>query len=262
MPSEVILWCNGFEPQREALEPLIAVLPIRVERTPVLLPMADSWNHAASLATTEMVHLLHDDDWIEPQFYLQAVSDFQCCDRARIWFGSTLNHFTDQTSHQYVSSFPDSCCPPHDCLSQWIFADSRSRCVSTVFSKDSLAALGGFDSRLRQLLDIDLFWRMAKSYGAITSSKVLGNYRIHSGSATGYSATQGRQPAIDDGRLCVDLKTMLKKYRDTTLLSAAVLKYSSKTAIGCMRYGVRRLQIRTILDAFGVLVLAHTMRRL
>ena len=253
-PDEIILWCNGFKPENNHLNQLLCGTNIKLAISNNLLPMAESWNQAGKLAQGEYIHFLHDDDWIEPQFYEHLLKQLRQAPNIGIWFGSSFNRTNESQAPLYTVSFPNSIFPPPSKLGNWIFCHALSRCVSTVINRQCLYSAGGFDPCLKQYLDSDLFWRVGCDYGSMTSSEIVGNYRIHSSSFTGFDIQNSRQPVIEDLRLTSDLKYMLKKYHGTSFFSPEFLKFYRTTSLGCLRYSLRRGQFRGIFSALDNLI--------
>jgi hypothetical protein len=190
------------------------------------------------------VHLLHDDDWVDPPFYAVALEVLRANPPVGIWMCGTWNEYMQTPSACYASRFiRNGFMYDLNQLATWLFGESLSRCVSTILHRESALALGGFDPALHQIVDLDLFWRMAECRGAWLCDQVLGHFRIHSASNSGVDRIQRKMGFLEDGRLIADLIHILNRMPPHSKTISPIRRYSRHVLTGAFLYHVRRGQI-------------------
>ena len=74
---EIVVIDNGSTPPLEELVHSVGRGIVRYHRHPETLPLQENWNSAIALSRGEWVHLLHDDDYVLPGFYVKLKSGLE-----------------------------------------------------------------------------------------------------------------------------------------------------------------------------------------
>jgi glycosyltransferase involved in cell wall biosynthesis len=227
----------------------------RVVRMDERVPIARSWNTALRVASGEWLHLLHDDDWVEPDFYRSLQADTQGHADLGVWFCSTKN-VSDScgTPVNYVAHVEGGVVRDLSEIGRMVFERNLTRCVGTVINTAVARHAGGFDESMRHHLDVEFFWRCACEAGAYFEPSPLGHYRIHPGSLTQHQGRRRRQTIIEDGRLQNDVALLLEKYAGDKIGDPAPRRYAAHALAGIFRYHLHRMQL---MRAFSAWTLAH-----
>jgi GT2 family glycosyltransferase len=221
----------------------------RIVRTGEKLPMALNWNRCFEVAQGEWVHILHDDDLVSTDFYScfrDSVAS-AVVPKFGIWFCSTLNRMAQDPQRDYSSICPGGVIGDPDVLADLIFGKSLTRCAGTVIRRDVGLQLGGFDSHFKHIVDVEFFFRCARSAGAKFEPRILAIYRIHPGAMTGHSVESKIQPILEDDRLLTDLGLLLKKHGGGGLAPDGLLAYAHTVLWGAFRYYLRRARLDKLL---------------
>lgn len=227
--------------------------PKRLECSHGDLAIADSWNAVLERCHAEWIHILHDDDWVEPQFYETFFRDLEANPTIGLWMCGTMDHYSEEgVDRVHENRLPDLVSWDPEAIAELIFEKSKSRCVSVILRREVVVRLGGFDERMAHSLDGDLFLRVAQAAGACFSASILGNYRIHAASSTGLGRLFQRGalmslPILDDRRMLQDHQVLLSKLQAANLRLPAIRRYSSGVIFGALRYYVRRGRIGSLL---------------
>lgn len=214
-----------------------------------------NWNLSFTVGESEWVHILHDDDWVEPEFYKAALSDIALHPNAGVWMCATHQVCDFDPMLDYVCSMPTLFTRDLPFISEQLFTNSANRCVSTVIQRDAARQLGGFDGTMGFWFDLELFWSLAISRGAVFNSQVLGNYRFYAMSGTGFDPLRRKQRGLEDGSILGDLRLFLNKHRLTVPGLTSVRGYSRRLLIGAFRYHARRAQTRHVASCLRTLAL-------
>lgn len=154
---------------------------VRVHRRETNGGLAKCWNTCIQRARGEFVHILHQDDLVKPDFY----NDFQdlfvrhpsagmaFC-RVEFLQASTI---TEEPIEQHNEGI----------LLDWldrICERLRLQCPSVVVRKSTYEKVGGFDEKLRYVVDWEMWVRIAAHFPVAYTPKLLASYRVHEGSET------------------------------------------------------------------------------
>lgn len=203
------------------------------------LSMAQNWNRSFELGTGEWIHILHDDDWVEPLIYSSFLSDVGSSASFGLWCGATQQIIEPDPSMNSTVT-PTRCyTDTASSSSSMIFDFVSCRCVSVILNRAASTAVGLFDTSFEHLIDIDLFGKVACLHNAQFSNTIVGNYRGHSSNATGYNHSTRRHLILDDGRLLRDCRKMLTNYRKLAIETPSLRRYIRNTLRDSAKYYLR-----------------------
>jgi glycosyltransferase involved in cell wall biosynthesis len=155
---------------------------IAIRREPVNRGLARIWNRCIELARGEWVHILHQDDIVQPGFYAALR---QGTDEPTV--GAAFSRFTyiDPRGNwlEISSLLRDS----PGILEGWqeeITVSQHIQCASIVVRRAAYERLGGFLPQFCYALDWEMWQRIAAHYAFWFEPAVLAGYRVHPGSAT------------------------------------------------------------------------------
>jgi glycosyltransferase involved in cell wall biosynthesis len=142
------------------------------------LGIAGNWNRAIAHARGELVHLLHQDDYVLPGFYdridrgfRQAPSAGMAVCRSRI--------IDDRERHVRLNSrLRLTAGLIHDWLPQ-IAVRQRVQTPAAVVRREIYESVGGFHTDLFQALDWEMWVRIAARYAVWYEPRALAVYRRH-----------------------------------------------------------------------------------
>jgi hypothetical protein len=220
------------------------------------LPMAESWNAILHRSRGKWIHLLHDDDWVEPSIYQVFQRDVASHPPFACWLCGTTDHFFENgVARTQQIRHPDLYTVDATKIAELILEQALTRCASIILRREVALQLGGFDPRMKHTLDVDLFLRVALAGGALFSPLVLGNYRIHTGSSTGMGQIfrRGelmRLPVLDDRRMLEDHMIFLSKQEVRNLRLPPFRRHSAGQIYGAFRYYLRRGRIGSLIIWF------------
>lgn len=156
----------------------------RVEyyRNPKNLGMAGNWNRGIELARGELVQILHDDDYVAPEFYAAIDALAAKHPTASLYFSRVLQ-VDEHGSVNWVSprlkayeGFSRDPAP--------LFYRCDVRFPAMVARHAAYVRTGGFAADLRMTLDWDMWLRLIVDGGAAATEAPLAFYRLHSNNAT------------------------------------------------------------------------------
>ena len=142
------------------------------------LGLAGNWNRAISLARGDLVHLLHQDDFVQPGFYHRMGHAFQKQPNLGMAFCRTKivddeGHTIKKTSRLQWR---------RGVLNKWlnqIGERQRIQCPAAVVQKSTYQAIDGFRSDLVQALDWEMWVRIAGKFSVWYEPQTLAVYRRH-----------------------------------------------------------------------------------
>jgi len=154
------------------------------------LGLGANWNRAIAAATGELVHLLHQDDYVLPGFYNRIDRLFRrspsigmaFC-RCRIVDGgnrviktSSRLRWTPGTIHGWLPIIAER---------------QRVQCPATVVARSTYEASGGYRTDLCLTLDWEMWVRIAARYDVGYEPRTLAAYRRHEANESARLATGG-----------------------------------------------------------------------
>jgi glycosyltransferase involved in cell wall biosynthesis len=156
---------------------------VSFSRNPRNLGLAGGWNSCVAHARGEWVHLLHQDDLLQPGFYAELRRLITECPTAgaaftRLFFldeHSAWTHLSPIESHE------------RGLLPDWQYrltTGPRVQCASIVVRRSVYENLGGFRTDIPYCLDWEMWGRISVAYPFAHSPAILAGYRSHAGSQT------------------------------------------------------------------------------
>jgi hypothetical protein len=212
------------------------------------LDIAGSWNRIVELAEGDWIHLLHDDDWIEPDFYRAFLRDLREQPPFGIWACGAIDHF-EEIDLQTPTAMPDLFSRDREGIGQVMLGKAVTRCAGVMLNRRYVLDCGGFERRMSHTLDVELFYRMACAHGIRFNAGRYGHYRVHALSTTGKVKRRKGQPAglpiFDEHRLLQDHLVFLSKEIADGFRTLSFRAYSAAIVRGSFRYYLKRLRVRS-----------------
>jgi glycosyltransferase involved in cell wall biosynthesis len=205
------------------------------------LGLCGNWNRALALARGELVHLLHQDDYVQPCFYERMDLGFRRApDCGMAFCRSRLVDAEDRllrnSSRQQWLAGP---------LANWlprIAERQRIQTPSVVVARRTYEAVGGYRPDLQLALDWEMWVRIAAAYPVWYDPRPLASYRRHAANETSRLMASGAAWPDMARAIEINARSLPPGIRDR-VLAASVRWY----AASAMRTAER--QIRA--GAFG-----------
>ncbi|MFM8291289.1 MAG: glycosyltransferase [Planctomycetia bacterium] len=151
---------------------------VEVVRHAERLGMAGNWNRAIGLARGDLVHLLHQDDYVLPGFYVAIENGFRTTPQAGMAF--CRSRIVDGNGRSIKSCSRLRWMP--GVLHNWlprIVERQRIQTPAAVVHREVYESLGGFRSDLHQALDWEMWVRIASRHMVWYEPHMLAVYRRH-----------------------------------------------------------------------------------
>lgn len=223
-------------------------------------PVAENWNDCLRHSNTAWVHILHDDDWVHQDFYDQLIEDIDSGNHYGLWTCHVEEIYPDRDNCLIKTPVKGALTDRRE-IYEVLIKDKFARCVGTVINKNSFLQLGGFDSGLKTVVDVEGFWRLATFAGLYISPHVLGYYRIHSNSIVGGNYKAGRIRNHDNGSLLYDQFVILKKNKEQYGKIYDLSRAVKLTSWQLMKYYGKRLMIWRFIEATRLFLCALWQNR-
>ena len=150
--------------------------------------LASCWNDCIARARGDLIHILHQDDIVLPDFYREMEVLEANVPEAGMLFCRTMVLRADGET-------PDSLEQEHaGIIPGWlekISAGQRLLCPSVVVRRDTYAKVGGFDARLKFVIDWEMWVRIAAAGAVAYLPTALVEYRVHDQSETARLKSSG-----------------------------------------------------------------------
>ena len=172
--------------QRRAADFVASVAPlgrIEIHENTENVGLAGNWNRAITIARGDFIHILHQDDVVQPGFYDRLVTGL--ASSAAIGMAFSRHAYVDEHGNVERISHRERWQP--GILSQWLdrIAESqRIQCPAAIVKRETYERLGNFRSDLRYALDWEMWVRIAAHYGVWYEPRVLASYRRHQSAET------------------------------------------------------------------------------
>jgi glycosyltransferase involved in cell wall biosynthesis len=166
-------------------------LHIDYYKQPCDLSISGDWNSCIERARNELVHVLHDDDWVLPGFYATYSTWASRYPDAGFIAGRCKVMLPDGSVLRTTPFYPELSHPTTNEEPFYYYADIQ--CPAIVVRKTCYAACGGFDSRLRYFVDREMWIRAIKFCGGVMHGEVLACFSTHGESYT----THLKERALD-----------------------------------------------------------------
>ena len=203
---EIILVDNSEQPMDfgTVLSPQI-LSRVRIHRQTTPLAMIDNWNSCINISTGELVHLLHDDDWVKPGFYATVETLSLAHPELHFFAVRTLHVDADGERLRIVDRFPNWEKPTHD--PSLFFHANHVQCPAVVMRRSLYEKVGGFRPGLPYSADCEMWARAIACGGGILSPSALACYRVHDYNASGSLLASGEW--LRDHKVLRDVFTTL-----------------------------------------------------
>ena len=142
------------------------------------LGLAGNWNRAIGLARGELVHLLHQDDYVRPGFYAAIDRGFQAAPAAGMAF--CRSQIVDGAGRPIKASSRLRWLA--GLIPGWLPAIAERQRIQTpaaVVRRSTYETLGGFRPELSQTVDWEMWVRIAAVYPVWYDPRCLAVYRRH-----------------------------------------------------------------------------------
>jgi glycosyltransferase involved in cell wall biosynthesis len=163
---------------------------VEVVRHDTRLGLAGNWNRAIALARGELVHLLHQDDYVLPGFYDRVARGFTATSDSGMAFCRT--RIVDGMDRPIKVSSRLQWLP--GVLSGWlrnIGVRQRIQTPSAIVRRQVYERVGGFRTDLQQALDWEMWVRIAAHYPVWYEPRCLAVYRRHQANESARLSFQG-----------------------------------------------------------------------
>jgi len=153
---------------------------VEVIEHPQRLGLAGNWNRAIGLARGELVHLLHQDDYVLPGFYAAIDRGFRT--GARVGMAFCRSRIIDGAGRKTKTSSRLRWLP--GIIDRWlplIAERQRAQTPAVVVRRDTYEAVGGYRPELRQTVDWEMWVRIAACHDVWYEPRCLAAYRRHPG---------------------------------------------------------------------------------
>ncbi len=153
---------------------------VEIHREPYNRGLAGNWNRCIALARGQVVHLLHQDDWLNDGFYRRVLPAFT--KRANVGMAFCRYSITDAAGNVTRRSHRERW--RAGTLPDWLTAISerqRIQCAAVLVRRSVYEQLGGYRPDLCYALDWEMWVRIAARCDVWYEPKMLAYYRQHQG---------------------------------------------------------------------------------
>lgn len=208
---------------------------VRVARYEQNLGAVPNFNRALGCATGELIHVLHADDYVEPDFYralergldIDEVVAAVCCVNRVDGQGQLLETMKPELDEPGIW---------HEAFTR-LAVSNRVPAASIVAKRSTYDLVGGFDESLSHAADWDMWIRFSAAGPIFYDPRPLAAYRVHDGQHT---ASVARTAAnIDEAVSVIDrLPSRVDGSTANRLMTRALLYravYAGRTALRALR---------------------------
>jgi|GEM_PF-3112010 len=180
------------------------------------LNMAENWNSCIERAQGKYVHILHDDDYIAPNFYIT----FREVINSNPGYGLYYCNSTMVNEKREVLG--------KNRVKDILYGDMHSlkkvqsyfiNFPSVVVSRECYCQLGGFNPNYIYILDQEMWFRIARQFGSIGIDQYLAFYRISKSNASNELWASGKNIS-DEKRFYLSLRNFGFNFSDREVKEA------------------------------------------
>lgn len=145
--------------------------------------LANCWNTCIERARGELIHILHQDDYVLPNFY--SILEQALVQNPSVGAAFSRHFFVDHENCITGLSPPES--SASGVLHNWLELITKWQRIQTpsiVVRRATYAKVGGFDPRLLYAVDWEMWIRIAANYDIWYERRPLACYRQHMRSET------------------------------------------------------------------------------
>ncbi len=195
-PKVIVVEDCGPNPQiREAVAAEFAG-KVGYHRNSYRRGLFDNWNACLELSRTPWLCILHDDDFLEPNFVDAMIELAEAAPGRALYYGA-CHVIDDRDKRIEERQVPRQFCWSELDLMSWARYDPV--CFpGQLFNVPSALALGGFRASSRYCADWEMWFKLAATHGAAATNRVVANYREHRATSRGTTAVDvsGRKYAL------------------------------------------------------------------
>jgi glycosyltransferase involved in cell wall biosynthesis len=166
-----------------ALVKSIAGERVKVSQTPKNLGLAGCWNTCIERSRGQWVHILHQDDWVLPEFYKRFESLIKAAPKIEAAFARYI--LADADGHwKTLGVLEFKLAGEFNGFDKLIATRQRIQCAAAVVKRSAYERLGGYRGDLPYVLDREMWCRLAASsrWGYVPQPGAV--YRQHPQSET------------------------------------------------------------------------------
>ncbi len=215
---------------------------IEIHRFASQAGLPGNWNRCLQLSRGRLVHILHQDDRVRPEFYQAMAAGLEAAPNAGASFSQHV--FIADDGAAIRSGHLDR--PNAGLLDDWleyVIANLAIQCPAIVVRRAVYEKLGGFDDRYDYCPDYDMWQRIATEYPLWFDPLPLAEFRIHDHSA---SSSRVRRVA---------------SWREVQRCRDAAIAHISPPAREPVRRSARRHSVRWALQEAGRAIGQRDWRR-
>jgi glycosyltransferase involved in cell wall biosynthesis len=225
---------------------------ITYHRNSIRRGLFDNWNACVQLCPTPWLCLLHDDDFLAPDFVEAMVELAAKMPGEGLYYGR-CNYVDSKGRVALVPTAPDT--------PKWQSADVVSvalfnpvRFPTELFRADYTRALGGFCPTSQFSGDWDMWFKLSLHYGAAWTNRVVGNSRSHKaeGRGTVHVERTGKYQAL----------IAMQAKKNTALLRQRGIEVSYNRAAALKSYPVPTRFLLEYASSFSHRMLAYNVGQL
>lgn len=165
------------------VQSLLTEFDFRYVENESTLPISENWNKCIDIADGEWVHILHEDDTVEPDFYQHFFAAAQRSDEFEAFVarhnyinGEDLKIGVGLLITKAAGIFPD--------MARWQAYRNVIQPPCVIVKKSVYQRIGNFRSDLRYTLDWEMWYRICRHCRVWYDPETLVNYRIHDNQLT------------------------------------------------------------------------------
>ncbi len=200
------------------------------------LGLGGNWNRAVGLAQGELIHLLHQDDYVMPGFYKRLDAGFQR--RPDIGMAFCRARLINAEGHRLKTTSQLRWIP--GVLTQWlprIAERQRVQTPSVIVARHTYETLGGYRPDLQLAVDWEMWVRIAATYPVWYEPRSLAVYRRHAANETARLFANGAAWPDMARAIAINSRLVPPEIRERTL-AASVRWY----AASAMRTAERQIR--------------------
>jgi len=156
--------------------------PVSLHRNSTNLGLAGTWNVCIDRARGDVVHILHQDDYVLPGFYASLEPAFTS---PSVGAAFCRHAYVDAAGSRTGESELESDRPGIlSDLKYRLASDSRVQCPAIVVRRSCYDAVGRFRTDLPYILDWEMWLRISVAWQVYYEPRVLACYRVHASNQT------------------------------------------------------------------------------
>lgn len=217
MQIEVVDDCSIDDPERVVWE--IGQGRISFHRQPYNVGATANFNTCIQRSQGQLVHILHGDDYVLPEFYQQILLGMKW---DNVGAAFCRCHFVDENDHR--TSTQKIITPVKGVLENWMTKIGEKNlvlCPSIVVKRVAYEQLGGYNLELIHAADWEMWRRLSTRFDCWYEPEPLICYRVHSKSDTSKLIRSGRNVA--DTRKSIQISS---QYLNPEITKNALKNYS------------------------------------